>query len=264
MHVSGESLLNDGSAYVFYTIFKARYYVLFGIEGVGQAVDWGEGFKLFFQLALGGMCIGLAFGAGAVILLFALNRRLSGEDSLAQVVVTITSAYLAYFSSEVAGCSGIIAVLFLGVTVKALGVTMVNDPHLMMHFWEIVEWLLNTLLFTLAGGLWGYLMGDDPDTAKVNDALLGQKDWVSVYLLRLYYKLVFDTAQTETVNTPPYTGLLDPPLCPLDCHPLCLDVLFLPNYFKDWDRLELARSPLYELGRTQGSRGHCFSPVATV
>ena len=181
MHVSGEALLNDGSAYVFYTIFKMRYFFLFGIAGVGEAVNWGEGFKLFFQLALGGMCIGLAFGAGAVILLFALNRRLSGEDSIAQVVVTITAAYLAYFSAEINGMSGIIAVLFLGVTVKALGVSMVNDPHLMMHFWEVIEWVLNTLLFTLAGGLWGYNMGDNPETEVENDSLLRYKDWVRVY-----------------------------------------------------------------------------------
>ncbi|KAL7448997.1 hypothetical protein ACHAWC_001106, partial [Mediolabrus comicus] len=188
MHVSGEALLNDGAAYVFYTIFKMRYFFLFGIAGVGEAVNWGEGFKLFFQLALGGMCIGLAFGAGAVILLFALNRRLSGEDSIAQVVVTITAAYLAYFSAEINGMSGIIAVLFLGVTVKGLGVTMVNDPHLMMHFWEVIEWLLNTLLFTIAGGLWGYMMDDNPTSVRseqrVKEALLSNTDWG--YLILLY------------------------------------------------------------------------------
>jgi hypothetical protein len=77
--------------------------------------------------------------------------------------------------------SGIIAVLFLGVTVKALGVSMVNDPHLMMHFWEVVEWVLNTLLFTLAGGLWGYNMGDNRETEVENDSLLSYKDWVRVY-----------------------------------------------------------------------------------
>jgi NhaP-type Na+/H+ or K+/H+ antiporter len=157
MHISGEALLNDGSAYVFYTIFSARYFFTFGIPDVGQDVNWGEGFKLFFQLAIGGMCIGLAFGVASVIMLYALNRRLSGEDSLAQVVVTITASYLSYFTSEVAGCSGIIAVLFLGVTVKSLGFAMINDPPLMMHFWEVIEWLLNTLLFTLAGCLWGAL-----------------------------------------------------------------------------------------------------------
>ena len=160
-----------------------RYFFLFGISGVGEAVNWGEGFKLFFQLALGGMCIGLAFGAGTVMLLFALNRRLSGEDSVAQVVVTITAAYLAYFSAEINQMSGIIAVLFLGVTVKALGFTMINDPHLMMHFWEVVEWVLNTLLFTLAGALWGYHMGDNPETERENDSLLSYNDWVRVYML---------------------------------------------------------------------------------
>ena len=188
MHVSGEALLNDGSAYVFYTIFKMRYFFWCGLAGVGEAVNWGEGFKLFFQLALGGMCIGLAFGAGAVILLFALFRRLSGEDSLAQVVVTITAAYLAYFSADIHEMSGIIAVLFLGVTVKALGVSMVNDPHLMMHFWEVIEWLLNTLLFTLAGGLWGFNMRDNFMTEHAEKALLSYNDWVRVYMLAFLYQ----------------------------------------------------------------------------
>jgi len=90
---------------------------------------------------------------------------------------------LAYFSAEINGMSGIIAVLFLGVTVKALGVTMVNDPHLMMHFWEVIEWLLNTLLFTLAGGLWGFNMGDNPMTERLEKALLSYNDWVRVYIL---------------------------------------------------------------------------------
>jgi hypothetical protein len=32
---------------------------------------------LFFRLSLGGMCIGIAFGVGTVIVLYNLNRRLS-------------------------------------------------------------------------------------------------------------------------------------------------------------------------------------------
>ncbi len=83
----------------------------------------------------------MAFGLGTVFLLHKLKRRLSGEDSVVQVVVTITSAYLCFFTSEILShCSGIIAVVFLGVTVKALGESMMNDKHLMHHFWEIAEW----------------------------------------------------------------------------------------------------------------------------
>ena len=126
------------------------------IPGIGEDIGWGEGFLLFFRLSLGGMCIGIAFGVVTVIGLYNLNRRLSGEDSIVQVVLTITSAYLTFFVSEIlAGCSGIIAVMFCGVVVKAVGETMINDTELMHHFWEITEFLLNTLLFTIGGTVWG-------------------------------------------------------------------------------------------------------------
>ena len=76
-----------------------------------------------------------------MFLLYKLKRRLSGEDSVVQIVVTLSSAYLCFFTSEILSkCSGIIAVVFLGVTVKGFGESMMNDKHLMHHFWEITEW----------------------------------------------------------------------------------------------------------------------------
>mmetsp|Transcript_26723 Transcript_26723/g.44147 ORF Transcript_26723/g.44147 Transcript_26723/m.44147 type:complete len:1003 (-) Transcript_26723:215-3223(-) len=183
MHIGGESLMNDGSAVVFYVIFRDRFFYTLGVPDVGSDIGWAEGFKLFFRLSLGGMCIGLAFGLGTVFLLYKLKRRLSGEDSVVQVVVTISSAYLCFFTSEILStCSGIIAVVFLGVTVKTLGESMMNDKHLMHHFWEIAEWLLNTLLFTFAGVEYGAIISDNQDTAGV-DALFTAKDWGYLFLL---------------------------------------------------------------------------------
>lgn len=128
--------MNDGSAVVFYNIFSLRFLYTMGIGGVGKDIGWGEGFKLFFRLSLGGACIGVAFGFGLLIVLYNLNRRLSGEDSVVQVVATISTAYLVFFTSEIlAHCSGIIAVVFCGVTVKAFGETLYNDSHLSHHFW---------------------------------------------------------------------------------------------------------------------------------
>ena len=107
IHISGESLINDGSAVVFYNIFRDRFFYELGIEGVGEDIGWARGFELFFRLSLGGMCIGLAFGVGTVFLIYKLKRRLSGEDSVVQVVITITVAYLAFFVSEILShCSG--------------------------------------------------------------------------------------------------------------------------------------------------------------
>ena len=111
--------MNDGSAVVFYHIFSLRFLYEMGISGVGEDVNWGQGFLLFFRLSLGGACIGIAFGVGLLVVLYNLNRRLSGEDSVVQVVATITAAYLSFFTSEIlAKCSGIIAVLFCGVVTK--------------------------------------------------------------------------------------------------------------------------------------------------
>lgn len=76
VHVSGESLMNDGSGVVFFQIFSSRFFYQLGFEGFEQ-IGWNKGFTLFFRLALGGAFIGLLFGLGLVTILFNLNRRLS-------------------------------------------------------------------------------------------------------------------------------------------------------------------------------------------
>jgi NhaP-type Na+/H+ or K+/H+ antiporter len=60
-----------------------------------------------------------------------------------------------------AHCSGIIAVFGYGVTVKAFGETLYNDSHLFRHFWEITEFLLDSLLFALAGCVWAFVIENE-------------------------------------------------------------------------------------------------------
>lgn len=158
IHISGESLLNDGSVVVLFNIFSRLYYHDNGFhENSGQKnYTVGEGFEYFFKLVLGGCAIGLAFGLGTVLMLKALNRRLSERENQFQVVLLVSSAYLGYFTAEViAGCSGIIATITCGITVKVLGQTFINDHALTLHFWQVTAELLNQLLFVLGGCLWG-------------------------------------------------------------------------------------------------------------
>ena len=68
VHIAGESLLNDGSAVVFFSIFSSRFFYEMGIDGFGEDIGWSRGFILFFRLSLGGACVGLAFGIGLVTL----------------------------------------------------------------------------------------------------------------------------------------------------------------------------------------------------
>lgn len=171
MHVSGESMLNDGSAVVFFTIFSASFLHDLGI-GLGEEIDLGEGFKTFFKMSLGGAAIGIAFGLGLILLLFLLHRRLDKEENVLQVAGTIAVAYMSFFVAEVlCHTSGVIAVVSCGITTQAFGCNMINDPHMMESFWNLVEYLLNTLLFTLGGVVWGAVVaGDDQrDGFKAED-----------------------------------------------------------------------------------------------
>jgi len=52
MHISGESLLNDGSAVVFYTIFSQRFFYELGIKDFGSDIGWDDGFGWFFRLSV--------------------------------------------------------------------------------------------------------------------------------------------------------------------------------------------------------------------
>ncbi|KAL3801649.1 hypothetical protein HJC23_013154 [Cyclotella cryptica] len=191
MHVSGESLLNDGSTVLLYQIFSSLYYYEFGIPHFGDNIGWGEGIKMFLQLAFGGASIGLAFGFGTVFVICLLNRRLSAEENVIQVVTTICSAYLAYFVAEIlCNSSGIISTLVCGLTVKVFGETMINDWDLTLHFWQVTGQLLNTLLFALGGLLWGNIVSKNVysqfETEDTDS--LGAKDWG--YLVLLYTYLI--------------------------------------------------------------------------
>jgi len=84
VHVSGESLMNDGSGVVFFHIFSTRFFYELGFNGF-KDVEWARGFLLFVRLSFGGACIGLFFGIGLVVILFNLNRRLSVSDSMCVV-----------------------------------------------------------------------------------------------------------------------------------------------------------------------------------
>jgi NhaP-type Na+/H+ or K+/H+ antiporter len=144
---------------------------------LGEDIDVARGFAIFFRMSLGGVAFGLAFGFGLVIILYCLNRRLNNEENVIQVAATVTTAYLAYYTADICDTSGIIATVLTGITANAFGSTLINDPEMMENFWILVEYLLQTLLFTLAGTVWGGII------ASSGDSWTG-RDWG--YLLLVY------------------------------------------------------------------------------
>eukprot|EP01025_Chloroclados_australasicus_P012281 TRINITY_DN1564_c0_g1_i3.p1 TRINITY_DN1564_c0_g1~~TRINITY_DN1564_c0_g1_i3.p1 ORF type:complete len:1205 (-),score=166.96 TRINITY_DN1564_c0_g1_i3:3217-6714(-) len=139
--IEGESLFNDGTAQVFFLIFKEMI--------VGKERSVGSGVGFFCQLSFGGPAVG--FGIGLAIYLF---LTVVYNDVEVEISLTLCGAYLTYFlSEEIAGASGILAVVALGIFMAALGKFAITPKvkESLDSFWEMLEFLFNTLLFIYAG-----------------------------------------------------------------------------------------------------------------
>jgi len=185
--VSSESLLNDGAAIVFFTIFKNIWLVDLDI-GVGQTYTWGSGIYTFFKMSVGGAAIGFGMSLFLLLVLFLLNRRLNIEENAVNVASTVTFAYLTYYIAEVVWhTSGVISVVALGISTKSFGFFFINDTKMLDNFWLILEYLLNTILFCLAGCEWGKIVVGTSDQLSDRKGMITGRDWG--YLVILYLLL---------------------------------------------------------------------------
>jgi len=98
-------------------------------------------------------------------------------------------AYLCYFTADVVwGTSGIIATLTLGLMINSFGRSMINDNHLLEDFWSIVEHLLNTVIFTLGGLVWGgTIANSDEDDPSL---WFTAQDWGFLFVLYAFLTLI--------------------------------------------------------------------------
>lgn len=160
MHIAGESLLNDGSAVVFYTLFSNIFLAELDI-GLGDDYTVAEGFVAFLEMSLGAAAVGIAYAMALITMLRYLERRYDHEETVLQVTSTVTVAYLSFYTSEVVlEMSGVIAVVVCGIVTKAFGGGLIGDSKVMNSFWSLLEHLLNTLLFALGGIVFGTIIAD--------------------------------------------------------------------------------------------------------
>lgn len=141
MLLDGESLLNDGTAIVFFTLSLA---LLSGTASTATQLT-----IQFLSIVGGGAAIGVAIGLAAAI----LTRKI--DDPMIEITLTTIAAYGSFVSAESLHSSGVIATVAAGMlcgNYGARGGGMSPSTRIAAEtFWEYVAFALNSIVFLLVG-----------------------------------------------------------------------------------------------------------------
>jgi len=139
--ITGESLFNDGVAVV-------TFMVLAEIAFMGEPVTLPGVMELFVKEAFGGLLFGLVAGGIAYLML----RRV--DNYQVEVLITLALASGSYAAAEALHISAPITVVVAGLLIGNQGrngaMSQLTQEHL-DNFWELVDEVLNAVLFVLIG-----------------------------------------------------------------------------------------------------------------
>ncbi|HKI68774.1 MAG TPA: cation:proton antiporter, partial [Verrucomicrobiae bacterium] len=138
--LDGESLLNDGTAIVFFTL-SLSLVTGSGVTGWQLTTD-------FLKIVGFGGLIGAAVGLGISQVIKQI------DDAMIEITLTTIAAYGSFVTAEHFHSSGVIAVVVAGVLCGNYGARTGMTPSTRVAvetFWEYVAFALNSMVFLLIG-----------------------------------------------------------------------------------------------------------------
>jgi CPA1 family monovalent cation:H+ antiporter len=139
--LEGESLFNDGTAIVLYTL------ILTNVLAGAQSYNFISGFFDFLIVSGGGVVIGLILGT---VISQVISRV---DDHLIETALTSVLAYGAYLIAETAGVSGVLAVVAAGLVNGNIGPRGMSPTTriVVFNFWEYAAFIANSFVFLIIG-----------------------------------------------------------------------------------------------------------------
>lgn len=142
--IAGESLFNDGVAVVAFSVLVG---IAVGVTGE-TSVDFREIGELFLYESVGGILFGALTGY------MAFRAMQSIDDHVVEILISIALCTLTYALSLRLHVSGPIAVVVAGLIIGNQGKEHAMSDKVREHmfgFWEVIDELLNSVLFLLIG-----------------------------------------------------------------------------------------------------------------
>lgn len=138
--LEGESLLNDGTAIVFFTLSLAL---------VAGTVATATGLAVDFIKIVG---MGAVIGIGVGLVISQVIKKV--DDPMIEITLTTIAAYGSFLVAEHFQYSGVIATVSAGILCGNYGARVGMSPSTLIAvktFWEYVAFALNSIVFLLIG-----------------------------------------------------------------------------------------------------------------
>jgi len=150
MLISGESLLNDGTAMVVFALM---------LKVVLHAKTTPFDVLLFFaNMSITSVVFGLIIGRLATVGIGMCAEESYHSDMMIQVIITIATSFLSFFLAESElSSSGVLATVVSGTVIAQYAWPRFVSSETMHTVWETIEFIGNTIIFFLSGLLFANL-----------------------------------------------------------------------------------------------------------